>query len=347
MELILERALEHQQKAVDAAVSILDGVRFTAPCLTYENPVFNHTDPRLALNLAYIQKNIRRDYRGCRDDGGYLNIDIKMETGTGKTYVYTQTIYELHKHYGLNKFIIAVPSLSIKAGTRQFISDAYVKHHFSDVCGYNCDIDLCVLESPRKKKKGFLAMPSAIRDFVSGSCQNTSKIYVLLTNLQLLTNGNMLTRSDYDYLVEGFYRPYDALKATKPIIIIDEPHRFNRTQKAYTAIIKELNPQLIIRYGATFPDVTIGHGKDKRIEKDFNNLVYELNACDSFNENLIKGVVKEHFGVLSQKQEKVKLATVISKKSATFHFKKQGFDTKTFSLPFRGYFYGPRGLLHL
>lgn len=332
MELILECGLEHQQNAVNTTLSIFDGVQFTAPNFTYENPTFQYLNECIVQNLTNIQKNIRSDYQGCHDMGNYLNIDIKMETGTGKTYVYTQTIFELHKHYKLNKFVIAVPSLSIKAGTRQFISDAYVKRHFSDVCGYNCDIDLCVLESPRKKKKGFLAMPSAIRNFVSGSCQNTSKIYVLLVNMQLLTNGTMLSRSDYDYLVEGFYRPFDALKATKPIVIIDEPHRFSRNQKAYATIVKELHPQLIIRYGATFPDVTIGHGKNKVTVKDFNNLVYELNACDSFNKNLIKGVVKEHFGILSQKQEKIKLVNVISKKSATLHFKKQGTNTKIFSL---------------
>jgi len=168
-----------------------------------------------------------------------------METGTGKTYVYTQTIYEMHKKFGFNKFIIAVPSLPIKAGTSQFIDDTYVKHHFSDACGYNCDIELSVLESPKKKKKGFLAMPPAVRDFVTGSCQNSNKIYVLLVNMQLLTNGNMLTRSDYDYLVEGFYRPFDALKATKPVVIIDEPHRFSRDQKAYKALLKNYVHRLL------------------------------------------------------------------------------------------------------
>ncbi len=82
-----------------------------------------------------------------------------------------------------------------------------------------------------KKEKGLLAMPSAVRDFVSGSCQNTNIIYVMLVNMQLLTNGNMLARSDYDYLVEGFYRPFDALRATNPIVIIDEPHRFREIRR--------------------------------------------------------------------------------------------------------------------
>ena len=332
MELILERELDHQKKAVDALMSALDGVYMIKPRISYENPSFDRKELRLIHNLLDIQKGIRADYRGCRDDGDYLNLDVKMETGTGKTYVYTQTIYEMHRKFGFNKFIIAVPSLSIKAGTSQFISDSYVKHHFSDDCGYNCDIELGVLESPKKKKKGFLAMPSAVRDYVTGSCQNTNKIYVLLVNMQLLTNGNMLTRSDYDYVVEGYYRPFDALKATKPIVIIDEPHRFSRDQKAYKAIAQELCPQMIIRFGATFPEISVGIGRNKTTFKDFNNLVYELNACDSFNLNLIKGVAKEHFEPLSQKQEKVKLVTVVSKTSATFQFKKRGENTKTYML---------------
>ena len=332
MELILERELDHQQKAVDAIISALDGITMIKPHLAYENPTFDRKELRLVHNLMEVQKNIRADYRGCRDDGDYLNLDIKMETGTGKTYVYTQTIYEMHKKFGFNKFIIAVPSLPIKAGTSQFIDDSYVKHHFADACGYNCDIELDVLESPKKKKKGFLAMPPAVRDFVTGSCQNSNKIYVLLVNMQLLTNGNMLTRSDYDYLVEGFYRPFDALKATRPVVIIDEPHRFSREKKAYKAIVEELSPQIIIRYGATFPDVTVGKGRNKVIFKDFNNLVYELNACDSFNLNLIKGIAKEHFEPLSKKEEKVKLLSVESKTSATFQFKKRGEETKTYTL---------------
>lgn len=332
LELMLERDLDHQKKAVDALMSALDGVSIVKPHLSYENPSFDSKELRLIHNLIEVQKGIRADYRGCRDDGNYLNLDIKMETGTGKTYVYTQTIYEMHKRFGFNKFIIAVPSLPIKAGTSQFISDSYVRHHFSDACGYNCDIELDVLESPKKKKKGFLAMPPAVRSYVTGSCQNTNKIYVLLVNMQLLTNGNMLTRSDYDYLVEGFYRPFDALKATKPVVIIDEPHRFSRDQKAYKAIVEELCPQMIIRFGATFPEISVGAGRNKTIFKDFNNLVYELNACDSFNMNLIKGVAKEHFEPLSQKEEKVKLVTVVSKTSATFQFKKRGEDTKTYML---------------
>jgi hypothetical protein len=334
LELILERELEHQKKAVDAIVGVLEGVNIIAPTIAYQNPSFNHKERRIGENISNLQKGIREDYKhnSNPDTGDYLNIDIKMETGTGKTYVYTQTIYELHKRYGFNKFIIAVPSLPIKAGVKQFISDKYVKHHFADACGYNCEIELGVLESIKQKKKGFLAMPSPVRDYATGSCQNTNRIYVLLVNMQLLTNGNMLTRTDYDYLVEDFYRPFDALRATKPVVIIDEPHRFSRDQKAYKAIAEELQPEMIIRFGATFPETTVGKGKTKTSIKDFNNLVYILNACDSFNKNLIKGVAKEHFEPLSNKDEKVKIVSIITKMSANFQLKKQGEATKTYTL---------------
>ena len=332
MELILEKDLEHQQKAVSSLITALKNVKITRPHISIENPIIDYKDKIVNQNIIKLQKEIESNLRGCRDDGDYLNLDIKMETGTGKTYVYTQAIYELHKEYGFNKFIIVVPSLAIKSGTKQFISDNYVRHHFSDECGYNCDIELNVLESKKNTKKGFLAMPEAIRNFVIGSCQNTNKIHVLLINMQLLTNGSMLTRSDYDYIVEGFYRPFDALCATKPIVFIDEPHRFSRTQKAYTTIVSELKPQMIVRFGATFPEITIGRGKNKIIEKDYNNLIYNLNACDSFNLNLIKGVAKEHFEPLSKNYQKVKLVNIESRTLATFHLKKYESETKKYEL---------------
>lgn len=213
MELILQKELEHQQKAVEAVNIALKGVRISKPNFYYMNPTINLRDSTITDNINTIQTTLHPELRGCHDDGDHLNLDIKMETGTGKTYVYTKTIFELHKQYGFNKFIIAVPSLAIKAGTRHFIEDNYVRHHFKDTCGYGSSIEPCVLEST-KKKKGRFFFPSVVREFVTGSSQNTNKIFVILVNMQLLTNGNMLTRDDYDYGVEGFYRPFDALCET-------------------------------------------------------------------------------------------------------------------------------------
>lgn len=340
MELILQQSLPHQQKAIDAVCAVLDGVTITPPAQFYENPQIDLEDRRLAANLHSAQSAVPAEYRNPAPIGSCLNLDVKMETGTGKTYVYTKTIYELHRRYGINKFIIAVPSLAIKAGTEQFIQDEYSRKHFTDSCGYGTEIELGVLEAPKKKKKGRSYFPSVVSDFVKGSCQNTKKIYVLLVNMQLLTsntkrNGRdtgLLWRDDYDYDVEGFYRPFDALRATKPVVIIDEPHRFSRDLKAFQVIMDEIRPQSIIRYGATFPEITTGRGKSKIITKDYQNLLYDLNACESFNQGLIKGVAKEHFEPLSKQNEKVKILSINSKDSVTFQRKKAGEGTKSFVL---------------
>lgn len=340
MELILQQGLPHQQKAIDAICSALEGVSIKPPVQFYENPRIDLADRTLAANIQTLQKAVAPEYRSSGPIGSCLNLDIKMETGTGKTYVYTKTIYELHKRYGLNKFIIAVPSLAIKAGTEQFMKDDYARRHFTDGCGYGADIELGVLEAPKNKKKGRSYFPSVVSDFIKGSCQNTKKIYVLLVNMQLLTSNSkrngrdtgMLWKDDYDYGAEGFYRPYDAIRATKPVVIIDEPHRFSREQKAFQAITNEIQPQCIIRFGATFPEVTTGRGKNKITVKDYQNLLYDLNACESFNQGLIKGVAKEHFEPLSKQEEKVKILSIESKDSVTFQRKAKDESTKSFVL---------------
>lgn len=255
-----------------------------------------------------------------------------METGTGKTYVYTKAMFELHKQYGLNKFVIVVPSLAIKAGTAQFLLDDYTRHHFRDSCGYDCTMEVNVLEAPKGQKKGRSYFPSAVEEFVKGSFQNNKKIYVLLVNMQLLTNAKLLSRDDYDYGVEGFYKPLDAIKATKPVVIIDEPHRFAKGNAAFKSIIENMAPQCIIRFGATFPETSSGKGKNKLVSKDYQNLLYNLDACESFNQGLIKGVAKEHFESISNKEEKVKITAIDGKESIHLSYRRKGESTKSFVL---------------
>lgn len=333
MELILKNGLEHQVKGYTAIADALHDETFEGNNFYYENPSLILDKEILRETVKTVQKNnkVHSEYILQNSIEDYLNLDIKMETGTGKTYVYTAAMYELHKRYKVNKFIIVVPSLAIKAGTKQFIEDPYTQRHFRDVCGYNTEIDLLTLEAA-KKKKGKQFFPSVVREFVSGSSQNKNKIYVLLTNMSLLTGSNLLTRSDYDYGVEGFYRPADALAATKPFVIIDEPHRFSRSQKAWQFIENEFKPQSIIRFGATFPEFTVGRGANKVTKKDYKNLLYDLNAYESFNQNLIKGIAKEHFEPASKKEDKVKILSVESKTSAKFQFIEKDKPKKTFTL---------------
>ncbi len=336
MELILQSSLPHQQKAVDAIADVFKDTWIKSPVNYYSNPEITIFKDGIGDNIRSVQglTKIPSEYGGYTHNAGCLNLDIKMETGTGKTYVYVQTMYELHKRYGINKFIVAVPTLPIKAGARQFMEDEYVKRHFRDVCGYDAEIDLLTLEPPKKKKKGRQFFPQAVSEFVKGSCQDTKKIYVLLVNMQLLKDAKnyILSRDDYGSVVEGFYRPYNALKATRPFVIIDEPHKFSRDQKAFGVIQREIAPQCIIRFGATFPEETIGKGKNKKVIKDYQNLLYDLNACQSFNQGLIKGVAKEHFEPTSSKNEKIKLLSVTANDSAIMQHKQADAPTRTFQL---------------
>lgn len=318
MEIKYERSLPHQQKAVDAIAKVFEDVAIAKPSQLYANPLVDLRDTKIKDNIRTIQNN--KDYnvdgenRVQKTGESCLNLDIKMETGTGKTYVYTHTIYELHKRYGINKFIVAVPSLPIKEGAKSFLGDADVKRHFCNTCEYNTELNLLMLKS-MQIKKGKRFFPSVVRAFVEGSCQTENQIFVLLVNAQLLTNGNLLSRNDYDFGPQGFVRPLDALKATRPFLIIDEPHRFARDQKAYKVISEELNPQCVIRFGATFPEITEGRGRNRVTRKDYENLLYNLNACQAFNQNLVKGVEKEHFDSPDKKNEKIKVLQINSKES--------------------------------
>ena len=150
--------------------------------------------------------------------------------------------------------------------------------------------------------------------------------------MQFLTNAKVLSRDDYDFGVEGFYRPFDALRATKPVVMIDEPHRFSRDQSAFKAIVKELKPQCIIRYGATFPETSSGRGRNRVTIKDYQNLLYDLNACASFNNGLIKGVAKEHFEPVSRKDEKVKITSIDSRDAVHFQHKKRDEAQRSYTL---------------
>ena len=121
MDLLLQKDLPHQQYAVDAVSKVFENVAVGVPSFYYMNPLVNIKDSNIESNITELQKSVENaecSYLPAKD---YLHIDIKMETGTGKTFVYTKTIFELHQRYGFNKFVIAVPSLPIKEGTKSFI----------------------------------------------------------------------------------------------------------------------------------------------------------------------------------------------------------------------------------
>ena len=328
MELILEHGLPHQQKAIEAIAGVFENANVIKSVMPWQNKNIIFNDGKVAQNIKNVQQKFKPHNESRLDvRGSYLNLDVKMETGTGKTYVYTKAIYELNYRYGINKFVIVVPTLAIKAGTKNFIEDGYSKRHFA--ADYGTEIELLTVETI-KKKKGRQFFPYAVQEFVKGSTTNSRKIYVLLVNMQML-NAKTLT-ANYDSAVEGYYNPLKAIAATNPFVIIDEAHRFSIEQKAFKTIIEKIKPQCIIRFGATFPDTTIGRGKNKIVVKDYCNLIYELDACDSFNNNLIKGVAKEHFEPLTGSESKLKITGIAKGDKVNFMYYQANKRPKSFSL---------------
>lgn len=307
----LEKGLKHQEDAVNSIIKVFENVNIEKTHNLTSNPIIDLDSPYILKNIEKIQDNNKipeemKSNIGIKDQ--YLNLDIKMETGTGKTFTQIKTIYELN-NLGFNKFIIVVPTLPIKAGTKQFIQSKDTKNFFEDE--YNgVEIELRLVESIQKKK-GRDYFPSVIRDFVTSSNHNSKKIQVMLINAQLITTGKMLTK-EYDTTILGdFANPSEAIKLTKPVLIIDEPHKFEKDNKTFKKILEVFAPQCIIRYGATFPEK-----KTKgRKEHDYHNLLYNLSSVNAFNNNLVKGVIAEYVPTKSKNNVRIKLLDVKNKEN--------------------------------
>ena len=312
--------LSHQTQCLEKISKVFEGVHFQMIDNIFSNPVFDANNTKLKDNIAQIQEgfegnSIARDLRTSVPNE--FGIDVRMETGTGKTYCYTRLMYELNKKYGFHKFIILVPTTPIKEGTKSFIESDYANSHFSDLYP-DKRIALSVLNA-QKKTKGRKMFPQAISDFARGTSLEKGRINVLL-----MSSGMLLSKAtmdnEYDQTLFGtFSKPYDTLKATRPIVIIDEPHKFKRENIAYKRLIERINPLCVIRFGATFPNLPSSE------KKDYNNLVFNLGSLEAFNSNLVKGVVTQMIAQESLNETKVKLMEIAnSPKSCVFRNEKTG-----------------------
>ena len=295
--------LPHQEDFLKSLRKAFEDIRVINGESIHQNPFIDLEDEKIKENINDLWKGyedlqaIPQRWR-TRDEDGYLGIDIRMETGTGKTYCYTRMIYELNEMYGFNKFIVIVPSTPIKEGSKSFLQAGYSKRHFADLYP-NKSLDLSVLE-PQKRAKGRKMFPTAISEFARGTSLEKNRFSVLLMTSGMLLSKATMAKDDYDQTILGnFTQPYKTLRATKPIVIIDEPHRFKKENKAYKRILEEIQPQCIIRFGATFPD------KKGSKDKDYNNLIFNLGSSQAFNQNLVKGV--ETFMIDAEKENETKL----------------------------------------
>ncbi|WP_299982205.1 type III restriction-modification system endonuclease [Desulfobacula sp.] len=274
MRFNFEKNLNHQTQAVNSTVAVFEHLDVIKPvgadknCI---NPVFEHkTGFRYIENIIKIQGQNRI---GEIRNGQSNIIDIMMETGTGKTYTYTKTIFELNKHFGIFKFVVVVPTLSIKAGTIDFLKSESSREHFKEQ--YCKTIHLHIVESKKgnKNKKSFI--PPAVNSFVNAGDFEKNSIQVMVINAGMI-NSDTMQKSFDKGLFDKHTIPFGAVGAVNPFVMIDEPHKFAKANKTWENIQK-MNPQFILRYGATF--------------QENENLIYTLSAVESFNKNLVKGVI--------------------------------------------------------
>ena len=182
MDLLLQTGVPHQTAAVEAVANVFRNVRTQEPRRPWENPEVDIRDP--GINRAVTEFRLSHPGSGATPfvsagERGFLNLDVRMETGTGKTYVYTKTMFELHRQLGVAKFILVVPSLAIKAGAGDFLSDPYVGRHFADACGYGTRLDALVLSAPKGTPKGRTWFPSAVAEFVANGMRFLSHSFAI------------------------------------------------------------------------------------------------------------------------------------------------------------------------
>lgn len=313
------QTLDHQQRALSALTSVFKDVELDDSTPPEANIAFDPADPQIRDNILKIQSDVVNDIVAIphpwrsRVDDGVLGVDAKMETGTGKTLVYTQLMYELNRLYGFTKFILLVPSVSIKEGTKAFIRSDYARKYFADTYGPQMDLRLDVLD-PQKRSNGRKMMPNSVVNFAQGSRLSRGRISALLMTDNMLWSQATMAYN-YDQTVLGTTSvPYEALRETRPIVIIDEPHRFRRDNKAYKTLIDKIHPLAVFRFGATFPEL------GKTGKTDYNNLVFNLGAAESFNEQLVKGVQVQYPQDSSSDTTRLKLTSISRSKpkQATF-----------------------------
>jgi type III restriction enzyme len=270
-----ERNLEHQVEAVNSVLRTFHG---TISREDKNKTVSNYTNPTVTLGGALLSTNLNQVQTQNNIDTKFRNkknsiFDISMETGTGKTYTYTKMMFELHKNISFGKFIIIVPTLSIKAGTLSFLRSKATKEHFRTE--YDTEIKTYLVESKKSNKNKKESIPQPIKDFVNAQ-RNSKTIHVLVINGGMI-NSDTMNKSFDTNLLDKYKVPFEALASTNPITIIDEPHRFSTANKTWKNIEK-LNSQFIFRYGATF-------------DNKYENLLYNLSSVDAFNNDLVKGVM--------------------------------------------------------
>ncbi len=239
---------DYQEKCVQNIIDVLSNYFSSDPSTNFKTDLeeFYKKDP---MPISTLSSNTK--------------LDIKMETGTGKTFTYLKTIFELNKNYGQNKFIIFVPRKAIREGVLQNIaltSDYFEREYNKRLVKYTYDggQSLAIIKHHYLKNQDELSV-------------------LVLTNSSIdKTDKNLLHYDQED--LSNAESVFKALQNLKPIIFIDEPHLLKG--EAFTKVFNEFN-SLYLRFGATFPSEE---------SHKISNMIYSLDSISSFKNYLVKRI---------------------------------------------------------
>ncbi len=265
MKLHFEPDLQFQLSAIDSVVRLFDGqpkdsgeTDFFMP----EEGTLNFIDGisnRLVISEEQVLKNLQNiqnenDIEVSNSLLG-MNFSVEMETGTGKTYVYLRTVYELYRQYGFKKFVIVVPSVAIREGVLKNLEITH--NHFQNLYDHE-PVHYMVYDSSKI---------SALRGFATGN-----NIEILVINIDSFAKDENIINRPNDRLSGQL--PVEFIRSCKPIVIVDEPQNMEtpRRKKA----VSNLNPLFTLRYSAT--------------HKNLYNLVYSLNPVKAYDLGLVKQI---------------------------------------------------------
>lgn len=216
------------------------------------------SETQLLHNIREVQNdNNIKESASLAKHLGACSLDVEMETGTGKTYVYIKTMFELNKRYGWSKFIVVVPSIAIREGVQK--SFQTMQDHFMEQYG--------------KKARFFVYNSKNLTDIDQFS--SSADLSVMIINVQAFNaRGKDARRIRMELDEFGSRRPIDVIQANRPIVILDEPQKMGgkKTQES----LKEFHPLFTMNYSAT--------------HKEHHDLVYVLDALDAYRMKLVKKI---------------------------------------------------------
>lgn len=276
MKLQFQSDLSYQLQAIDSVVNIFQGqpIRQSNFTVSYgEDAGLIQTALGIGNRLELTPEEILKNVQGVQIKNGLprsenlkgMNFTIEMETGTGKTYVYLRSIYELHQKYGFTKFVVVVPSVAIREGVYKSlqITEQHLKSLYD-----NQTLEYFIYDSDKLDRVRSFATATTIQVMII----NIDAFRKSFEDPEKEDKANVIHRPN-DRL--NGYKPIEFIQQTNPIVIIDEPQSVDTTDKSKEAIAS-LNPLCTLRYSATHVDKY--------------NMIYRLDAVDAYNEKLVKKI---------------------------------------------------------